>query len=104
MKAVLIVFAVVGLVAAGVLEGMRTNRWGASEEVKTVAERLTKVPGAFGEWTSKDAVMDPNIMKVAGATGYVDRTYTNGVTGETLGVLILSGPSGPIGAHTPDIC
>jgi len=104
LKALLIVFAVVGLVAAGVVEGMRTNRWGNSGEIQSAAARFANVPPRLGHWQSADRVMDPAIQKIAGAAGYLDRMYTNAKTGESVDVLMLSGPTGPIAAHTPDIC
>ena len=92
------------LVAAGVFEGVRTNRWGQSEDMKAAVSRLTGVPAAFGDWTSQDQPIDEKVLKVAEATGNVSRAYTNRKTGNTVSVLILCGPPGPIGAHTPDIC
>lgn len=104
MKTLLIIGAVTGLVAAGVYEGKLTNRWGDSAEVANRASRLQGVPGTFGDWVSTDREMDPNIQRVAGAAGYVDRNYRNTRTGEVMDVLMLSGPSGSIAAHTPDVC
>ena len=44
------------------------------------------------------------MLRVAEADGYLQRSYRSGKTGAELTVLLLSGPSGPIGAHTPEYC
>jgi hypothetical protein len=101
----LVIYGAVGLLAAaGVLEGFRTNRWGQTDDAKAAVARLDAVPRAFGEWTSTENPIEEKILKVAEATGSVSRVYKNSLTGNTVSVLILCGPPGPIGAHTPDIC
>jgi len=92
------------LVAAGVFEGLRTNRWGQTEDMKAAVTRLNAVPANFGDWTSTEDPIDEKVLKVAEATGNISRTYSNRKTGNVVSVLILCGPSGPIGAHTPDVC
>ncbi|MDB5308228.1 MAG: hypothetical protein JWO38_2430 [Gemmataceae bacterium] len=104
LRPVLIVGALAVLVAAGVVEGRRSNRWGVSEDLRASAGKLTYIPPAFGAWTSTETEMDPKILDKAEAVGAVARVYQNKTTGATLSVLILCGPSGPIGAHTPDVC
>ena len=103
-RSLMIYGAVAVLVAAGVFEGMRTNRWGQSDDMKASVARLAGVPAAFGDWTSTEQPIDQKVLKVAEATGNVSRVYTNRRTGNTVVLLILCGPPGPIGAHTPDIC
>lgn len=103
-RALVIYGSVAVLVAAGVFEGLRTNRWGQSEDMKAAVARLTAVPPTFGDWTSTENVIDEKVLKVAEATGSISRTYANRKTGSVVSVLLLCGPPGPIGAHTPDIC
>ena len=105
LKILIIIGAVGGLVAAGVVEGMRSNRWGDSAEIKNSATRLTAIPSRVGHWVAiEERTMDPQIQRIAGAVGYVDRCYRNENTGEIVDVLLLSGTTGSIAAHTPDIC
>jgi hypothetical protein len=94
--------AVAGLVAAAVVE--RVTSAATSGDVRAAAARLDAVPAAFGDWTSAEQPMDEKVMKVAEAAGSVSRAYTNRKTGAQVGVLLLCGPTGPIGAHTPDVC
>jgi hypothetical protein len=101
----LIVFLAAGLVVAvAVFEGIRTNRWGTTEDFEAAARKLDKVPSSFGSWVGTDAPIDEKILRVAEATGNVSRTYVNRKNGEAVSVLLLCGPSGPIGAHTPEYC
>lgn len=99
-----IVLAVAGLAAAAVVEGTRSNRWGTSDDVRAAAAKLDGVPAAFGDWTSDEVPMDDKVLKVAEAAGHVSRSYTNRKSQDRVTVLLLCGPSGPIGAHTPEVC
>ncbi len=104
LKPLLIVAAVAALVSAGVVEGIWSNRWGASEDSRVAAARLGGVPLNVGPWRGKDLEIDAKVLRVAEAQGNVSRVYTNEKTGESVTVLLLCGPSGPIASHTPDVC
>lgn len=104
LKPVLIVGALALLATAGVVEGLRSNRWGATEDVKAAAAKLDGVPREFGPWVSTESPIEQRILDKAEAIGSVSRVYRNRNSGTELSVLLLCGPSGPIGAHTPDIC
>ncbi|MCI0702588.1 MAG: EpsI family protein [Planctomycetia bacterium] len=99
-----IVIAVAGLAAAAVVEGVRSNRWGTSEDVRVAAAKLDGVPRSFGDWTGTDVPIEPKVLRIAEAAGHVSRTYTNRKTGAQVSVLLLCGPAGPIAAHTPEVC
>ena len=99
-----IVVVVALLAVAGVVEGIRTNRWGDSEDVQAAASKLAGVPREVGTWTSTENQIDEKVLRVARASGHVARNYTNTKTGDSLSVLLLCGPTGDIAAHTPDIC
>lgn len=103
-RAGLVVGAVVLLVAAGVVEGVLSYRWGATGDATAAAKRLDGVPAAFGPWTSTESPIEKKILDRAEAIGSVSRVYKNRATGTEVSVLLLVGPAGPIGAHTPDIC
>jgi len=104
LRAVLIVAALAVLVAAGVLEGYLTNRWGPSDELRLMSARVGKVPRVVVPWTGSDLAMDQKILDRAEATAAMHRSYQNEKTKASVSVLLLCGPPGPIGAHTPDIC
>lgn len=103
-RTLLIVAALAVLVAAAVVEGIRSNRWGASEDLQAAAAKLQRVPTSFGAWRSSENPIDPEILKKAEAIGSVSRVYENQNDRTRISVLLLCGRSGPIGAHTPDIC
>jgi len=96
--------AVVGLIAAAVVEGISSGRWNQSGDVRAASAKLEGVPAAFGDWTSTESPMDEKVLKVAEAAGCVSRIYTNRKNGTQVSVLLLCGPTGPIGAHTPEVC
>lgn len=96
--------AVVGLIAAAVVEGISSGRWNQSGDLRAASAKLEGVPAAFGDWTSTESPMDEKVLKVAEATGHVSRIYTNRKNGVQVSVLLLCGPTGPIGAHTPEVC
>ena len=103
-RTLLIFGALALLVAAAVVEGIRSNRWGASEDLQAAAAKLNHVPAAFGPWSSTENPIEPEILKKAEAVGSVSRVYENRNEGSRVAVLLLCGRSGPVGAHTPDIC
>lgn len=104
LRSVLIVAAVVALAAAGVVEGFRSNRWGESADAREAAARLDRVPQAVGPWASTESPMPEKVLRVAEAVGHVSRVYRNRASGAEVSVLLLCGPPGPIGSHTPDVC
>ena len=82
--------ALAGLATAAVVEGMRSNRWGETEDMRAAAAKLDKVPPAFGDWTSAENPIDAKVLRVAEASGHVSRTYTNRKTGARVNVLLLN--------------
>jgi Protein of unknown function (DUF3485) len=104
-RGLLIVLAAGLVVGVAVFEGIRSNRWGESKDVKAAAAKLERVPREFGAWTSgPDGTLDPKIVERAEAAGYLSRRYYSRKTGTEIDVMLLCGLPGPIGAHTPDVC
>lgn len=97
-----IVLAVSGLAAAAVVDRMTSGT--ASGSVQEAAARLDGVPAEFGDWTGTESPMADKVLRVAEAAGHVSRTYTNRKNGAQVSVLLLCGPTGPIGAHEPQYC
>jgi hypothetical protein len=105
MRSGLIVFLAAGVVVAvALIEGNRSNRWGATEDIQVAARKLERVPLEFGSWVGTNEPLDEKIVRVAEAAGNVSRSYVNRKNRDRINVLLLCGPSGPIGAHTPDVC
>ncbi len=103
MRTLLIFGAVAVLVAAAIVEGSLSNRWG-SGDLEATAARLSNVPPTFGKWTSQESPIDRKLLRIAEAVNSVSRTYENAATRNKVSVLMLCGAVGPIAAHTPDVC
>src|SRR4051794_27052630 len=103
LRTVLTIAVIAALIAAGVVAGMFTNRWGPSEDDKAAMTRLSQVPSNVGPWVGTDQPKDDpatqKVMKVANATDWLCRDYRNTKTGEWVNVIILYGPSGPLADH-----
>jgi hypothetical protein len=104
LRGLVIVLVASAVVAVGLLEGIWSNRWGSSEDNELTAARLERIPMNLGNWMGTDAPLDAKIIRVAEATGSLSRVYVNRQTGARIDILLLTGPTGPIGAHTPDVC
>jgi hypothetical protein len=104
LKGLIVIFAAGLVVAVALFEGIRTNRWGAGEDMEAAARKLDSIPREFGPWVGTDAPIDEKIIRIAEAAGIVSRSYVNRKNGELVNVLLLCGPTGPIGAHTPEYC
>jgi hypothetical protein len=94
--------AVGALIAAAVVE--RRTSGVESGDVREAAAKLAAVPPAFGDWTSTEVPMEDKVLRVAGAVGHVSRVYANRKNNWGVTVLLLCGPTGPIGAHEPRDC
>lgn len=103
-KALTIVVAAGMVIAAAVTEGVRSNRWGNNDDIQAAVARLDGVPSAFGDWVGTEVPIDEKVLQVAEAAGNVSRVFVNRKTHERVSVLLLCGPTGPIGAHTPEAC
>src|SRR5580698_6104219 len=103
-KGLIVILAAGLVVAVALVEGIRTNRWGTAEDIQAAAKKLDYIPREFGPWVGTDAPIDEKIIRIAEASGNVSRTYMNRKNGERINVLLLCGPTGPIGAHTPEYC
>jgi hypothetical protein len=99
------VLASLTLVAAlGAVHGVYTDRWGRSARLEEAVAALDRVPARVGDWEGQDIPLRPSVLKTANIEGYVQRSYANPRTGETVTVLIVCGRGGPISVHTPDVC
>jgi hypothetical protein len=95
------------LLLSGVVHGLRTDRWGMSESRAAMADRLTTIPAQVGEWSGEDVPLDPRLLRYAEADAALQRRYRrppqDGERTEAT-LIVLSGRSAPLAAHTPDIC
>jgi hypothetical protein len=92
------------VIAAGVIHGLRTDRWGADVNVAAAAARLDDVPLKVGEWEGRPIAMDDRQLAMAEAVGHMSRTYVSRRTGMEVTVVLLCGRPGPISLHSPEVC
>lgn len=92
------------LLGAGVADGIITNRWAPSDELQRASAAIQNLPLEIGEWTGVDREIDERELKIAAATAFIQRTYTNQTTGDQIIVTCLCGPHGPISLHPPTVC
>jgi len=92
------------VLATGVYQGLRNERWHASTDVDDAVSRLEKVPMTVGSWKGEPQKLEVGDLTHLGIKGHVLNRYRNVMTGDVLSALIVCGRPGPISVHTPDIC
>lgn len=97
------VIALTGL--SGLASGVLSERWGPPAEAKLGAARLALLPEVLGDWEMESTVpVEADVIDMLECSGSLHRLYRNRTTGQVVNMVLLLGPSGPISAHTPDIC
>jgi hypothetical protein len=97
--------AALGIVlAAGILHGVGTDRWGRSDELQIALSRLHDLPEKVGDWQASTLEMDGSVLRQAGAEGSWLRRFTNTRTGAVVTILLLCGPTRHMAIHQPEDC
>lgn len=92
------------LVAAAAAHGLRTDRWGASPDVKAAADRLDTLPLRIGDWEGEAVAIPPGHLAASNAAGITTRRYTHRYTRAEVTAMVVCGRPGPVAVHTPDVC
>ncbi len=103
---ILAVVLVAGItLAAGVMQGRMSGRWGPGNELKSLAEKISQIPEQIGVWrvTSSEALAEGPVKQLQAAGSFV-RVYVNENTGQQVRVAMILGPAGPMSVHIPEIC
>lgn len=92
--------AVVLIVAAGLVQGAWTNRWGPSPALAALGTEFEAVSMVIGDWKGTAYELPARERAMAGAVACLARRYSNPSRGVTVTVLLLGGLPGDIAAHT----
>ncbi len=101
-------FLAVGvIIAAAIVEGHWSLRWGSHSErvMAPLAQAVMQTPLTVGEWVTDEAVQpDPRVLEISGAEALFQATYRESTQGDVVTVYLLAGWSRDISIHTPDAC
>ncbi|MBD3676017.1 MAG: exosortase-associated EpsI family protein [Planctomycetaceae bacterium] len=92
------------ILVVGLVDGYQTNRWGRNQSLVQAGQALEQLPPELGDWKSKSLEISEQALRIAGATNYVSRLYTNKKSDVKLQVTLLVGDHGPISLHPPTVC
>lgn len=87
--------------------GANWGWWGKTRAaMQNAAAMIEKIPKSFDEWeaATNDEKLDQASVEQLELADYVVRRYTNKITGETVSLIFMVGPTGRLTAHTPQIC
>lgn len=104
LRAVPALIAAVLLFGGGIVQGTLTHRWQTVVRTNGPESRLHLVPQTIGDWDSQDSTISDAERQMAGLTHDLTRTYTNRRTGDSVTVVLMSGPTGPVAVHPPTAC
>jgi hypothetical protein len=105
LRTITLLAVLVLTVAAGMLQGRLTNRWGLTEDLQAVGRKLEQLPGEFGDWQLvESSELDETSQRMLEPYGYVGGVYRNETTGAQVTMFVIVGPVGPIAVHTPEVC
>lgn len=93
----------VALIAVGLMSVLSAPV-GSSVAAKETQERFNGFARTLGPWTGTELAMSERQLKIAEAQAHLSRTYQRDNPSAAVNVLILFGDSGPLGAHTPEVC
>jgi Protein of unknown function (DUF3485) len=104
LRTLTLVTALALILSSGVVHGVWTGRWSASQELQAKIARLDRVPNKIGDWEGRPLTLDARSIERADISGYLCRRYVNQKTGGAVTVMLVCGRPGPISVHTPEVC
>ncbi|HBT76398.1 MAG TPA: hypothetical protein DEB39_05615 [Planctomycetaceae bacterium] len=86
--------------------GNISGRWFAVSGLAEASERLRELPMTLGNWEAKEnrelTAEETTALKIAG--NYLYRIYEHKLTGDSVSFILMVGPPGRLGVHTPEKC
>jgi len=104
MSRLLPAVALAAVILPGIVQGVWTNRWGESDQLRDFVARLDAVPEQFREWQGQDLAINPRALAESGLSGFLSRRYRHRVSKNEVFVLVAAGRPGPVSVHTPQVC
>ncbi|MFT4558431.1 MAG: hypothetical protein ACI92S_003810 [Planctomycetaceae bacterium] len=95
---------VVFLAVSGLVDGRFIDTADSEQKLTRVSQSLEQLPLKCGDWVGTSLDTNPEELKVAEAAGAILRRYTHRLSGNSVTVLVLCGPPGPISVHPPTAC
>jgi hypothetical protein len=92
------------IAASAFASGRFTTATDNQSKLDRTSTKLHMLPQVCGDWTSETLDIDAAEIRIAEATGSILRRYTHRGTGDSVNVLLLCGPPGPISVHPPTAC
>jgi len=90
------------VIAAGIVHGFWTDRWGVTEAVAAAAASLDRVPRSIGDWQAES--LDGDQTGAPELAGQLYLRYVNRKTRDSVSIALVCGRPGPVCIHTPDVC
>lgn len=99
-----VVLAAALTASSGLIADMLRERGGEAALLEA-GRRLQQLPGDFGRWRlMAEKPLSDSAVRELQCRGYVNRSYLHLGSGAQVNVAVLVGPTGPMAAHTPEIC
>jgi len=105
---------VVVTLAAGLLQGKMTNRFGLPEDMNEGSQKLanlkklleTQTFGERGQWRLvSQSKMSDQVLETLECPEYLNASFVNSeIPSLQINGFIIIGPPGPVAVHTPEIC
>lgn len=90
---------------SGYMQGTLQRRWGFSAAERMAAARMAEFPKVLGEWqTISELELSETSIKMLEPSAYHVRVVKSPESPFPVIQILLLGPSGYIGAHTPEVC
>ena len=98
--------AVAMTVAAALVNGVYTGRWGEPADLSSAASVVDRLPMQVGDWRAIDEGerLTETIQEELGLVNHLNRIYENAVTGRRVQLLLMAGRPGPLVRHPPTVC
>ena len=96
-----VVGVILGLAGLGAMH-RQSSRPPAMKSVADIAAKFNALPMRIAGWSGTPMTIDAKQLRTTEALASLSRSYHDAQ--QAVVVLLLYGPPGPLGAHTPEVC